>query len=182
MGSRLRVAAGIAGCLGRLITQRIIGTPMRHTIPRGRCGFTLIEILIVTFIIGILMGIGIPSYLHSRAGAQRDMCREDRRTADRWLQIYVHREQQTPEDIQEVIDAGYVSPFRCPGGGTYELRFPEGTEEETATYHPVPYLWCSVHGSDHETEEEEEGPELEAEPVPEPLPDPDPPPARRPRR
>lgn len=58
-----------------------------------------------------------------------------------------------------------------PGGGTYELRLPEDAREETASYHPVPCLWCSVHGSEHEPDEagEEEEPEIEPVPVPIPL-------------
>jgi len=131
---------------------------------RHHGGFTLLEVLIVTFVIGIIMGIAIPSYLSSREGSHRDICRENRRTADRWLRIYVDKEQHTPEDIQELVDAGYLSLVHCPGGGTYELVVPEGTPEETETYHPVPYLRCTVHGADRETEDEEE----EVEVLPDP--------------
>ncbi|HUV38465.1 MAG TPA: prepilin-type N-terminal cleavage/methylation domain-containing protein [Planctomycetota bacterium] len=135
-------------------------------------GFTLIELMIVVFVIGVIMGIAIPSYLHSRERAQEDICRENRATIDRWLAVFVQTEHRTPEAVDELIDGGYISPTRCPAGGTWELRFPEGTPEETAIYHPIPYVRCSVHGSLHETDEaeEEEVPEIEVRPIERPAP------------
>jgi len=134
-------------------------------------GFTLIELMVVVFVIGVLSGIAIPSYLTSRQHAQKDICRENRHTIDRWLQVYVQTEQRTPVDLQELIDGGYISPTRCPAGGKYELRLPADAPEETATYHPVPYVWCSVHGSDHaENAEDEDPPEIEIRPIEKALP------------
>jgi prepilin-type N-terminal cleavage/methylation domain-containing protein len=145
---------------------RMVSTGRR---PASRA-FTLLELIIVVFIIGIILGIAIPGWLVSREIAHEETCKRNRDTADKWLRAYVYQENRTPETIDELVDAGYISPIRCPGGGTYELRIPEDVPEETDTYHPIPYLWCSVHGSEHEDEEDEEPaeeePDIELEPAP----------------
>ncbi len=50
--------------------------PLRHPLPkrRARRGFTLVEIMIVVMIIGVLLNIAAPSFIHARDSGQSKSC------------------------------------------------------------------------------------------------------------
>ena len=119
-------------------------------------GFTMIELMVVAFIIGVIMGIAIPMYISSRQVAQREACRATRRKIDQELIIFTSDTQHTPVHINELLNSGYLPPVSCPAGGTFELRLRADAPPESEFYHPAPYVWCSVHGSDVESEEDDD--------------------------
>ena len=61
---------------------------LRHRAPRGEGGFSLIEVLVTTLIIGILAGIAIPLFFSQRDKAYDVRAKQMVRTAQGAIEIY----------------------------------------------------------------------------------------------
>ena len=92
-------------------------------------GFTLVEIMIVVAIIGILLGIAIPSFLRARETARGRACQENLQKIDsakeQWA-IETNRPNDYACDQTWTTWVGadkYIkkTPI-CPAGGTYTIN------------------------------------------------------------
>lgn len=107
---------------------------------RSEKGFTLIEILIVVFIISLILAIAVPNYTKSTEKAQEELCRNTRKMAEASLSLYILDKKKNGTSgitFQELIDEGYLKeePL-CPSGGTYTI----GTGQNG-----TPVIQCSIH-------------------------------------
>jgi general secretion pathway protein G len=71
-------------------------------------GFTLIEMMIVIFIMVILMGIAVPLYQQSITRARESVLREDLYTLRNAIDQYTLDKQKAPQTLADLVDAGYV--------------------------------------------------------------------------
>jgi len=66
--------ASLYGQIERLMKGRFSMHSYPSTRPASRCGFTLVEIMIVVLIIGILLAIAAPSFISSRETSRSKAC------------------------------------------------------------------------------------------------------------
>ena len=71
-------------------------------------GFTLIELMVVISIIVILMSVAIPRYQASILRARETVLRDDLYTLRSVIDQYTLDKQKAPQNLQEVVDAGYL--------------------------------------------------------------------------
>jgi prepilin-type N-terminal cleavage/methylation domain-containing protein len=113
---------------------------MRAVHHHRRRGFTLIEILIVTGIIGILITIAVPSFVRAREGARSKTCSQNLRVIESAKDQFL-MEANLPRTAT-VSEANITGPLNylknmplCPSQGTYTV----GTGDTDAT--------CSIGGT-----------------------------------
>jgi general secretion pathway protein G len=90
-------------------------------------GFTLTEVMIVVFIIGLLAAIVIPNYVHARTVSRRNTCIANLRQIDNAKQTWAMEKGKVSTDAPEVTDlVGSDRYLRqvpiCPGDGEYTLE------------------------------------------------------------
>lgn len=73
-----------------------------------RRGFTIIELMIVLTIIGILVGIAIPTYQKSLIRANETVLRSNLFTLRTMIDEYTYDKQKGPQTLQELVDQGYL--------------------------------------------------------------------------
>ncbi len=133
---------------------------MRNSFSKQQ-GFTLVEISIVVLIIGLLAGIGVPSFVRARTDSQRSLCISNLRVIDgakeQWALID-RRNQGDPVNEDEVDTLVRNGMPHCPAGGGYtygvvgEAPACSLAEEQQ---HVLPWA-SSPEQSEEATEEEEE--------------------------
>jgi prepilin-type N-terminal cleavage/methylation domain-containing protein len=92
-------------------------------------GFTLVEIMIVVAIIGLLVAIAIPNFVHSRAQSQATACINNLRQIDYAVQQFAMENGKAPgstinfpDDLTPYIKLNSDSSIPgCPASGTYSL-------------------------------------------------------------
>jgi len=87
---------------------------------RKSSGFTLVEIMIVTMIIGLILAIAIPNYLNAKRDSMKYTCIGNLRQIDSAKSIWATENLGTPEMEDLVPDYIRKTP-ECPSGGEYTL-------------------------------------------------------------
>lgn len=99
-------------------------------------GLTLIEVLIVVFIISIILAILVPNYSKSTEKAQEKLCFATEKMVEAQMELYridVGGEIASTEDLYKLVEEGYLKELPvCPAHGEYRI---EGKS-----------LFCSKHG------------------------------------
>jgi prepilin-type N-terminal cleavage/methylation domain-containing protein len=103
-------------------------------------GFTLVEIMIVVAVIGLLLGIAVPSWVKTRTTAQTKVCIEQlfqiESAKQQWGVEVGKGDGDVPDDADLFGPTLYmkVRPV-CPAGGDYELMAIGQTATCTITGH-----------------------------------------------
>ncbi|HJX83498.1 MAG TPA: prepilin-type N-terminal cleavage/methylation domain-containing protein [Candidatus Angelobacter sp.] len=71
-------------------------------------GFTLIELIIVIFIMGILLGIAIPIYKTHVLRANEAVLKEDLSTMRQAIDQFTQDKQRAPQALEDLVAAGYL--------------------------------------------------------------------------
>ncbi len=71
-------------------------------------GFTLLELLIVMFIMAILLAIAAPIYSHSVLSAREAVLRNDLFELRKLISQYTLDKQKAPQSLDDLVQAGYL--------------------------------------------------------------------------
>jgi prepilin-type N-terminal cleavage/methylation domain-containing protein len=105
---------------------------------RDQRGLTLIEMLVVLFIIGVIVAIALPNLKAAGEAAQEKACSANRRLIGAQADNFFLEIGRYPKDVPELQRKGFLrTQPTCPTKGSYRIR-PEASEEKRVT--------CTVHG------------------------------------
>lgn len=93
---------------------------MRKAVKKS--GFTLVEIMIVVFIIALLMAIAVPNFIHARDRARDNSCLKNLELIDNAkMQLSMQCGKNTGECVNwsDIIPDYLQAQPVCPSGGTY---------------------------------------------------------------
>jgi general secretion pathway protein G len=74
----------------------------------GRCGFTLIEMMIVMTIISILVSIAVPMYQKAILRAKESLLRSNLFTLRTMIDEYTVDKQKAPQSLTDLVSEGYL--------------------------------------------------------------------------
>jgi len=85
-------------------------------------GFTLIEIVIVVFVLGVLLAIGVPNFVQARLQTHKNLCINNLRiieaAKEQWA-LTNRKAEGEPVNESEVNTFLRAGPALCPAGGHY---------------------------------------------------------------
>lgn len=88
-------------------------------------GFTLVEVAVVLVILGLLLGVVMPSILHARAAAQAKNCIENLWQIEQAKEQYAmdaHLRTGADVTVDDLVPTYLTSFPTCPAGGTYMVN------------------------------------------------------------
>ena len=92
----------------------------------NRRAFTLVEVLIVTAIIGVIAAIGMPNFMTARKNAMLNTCKSNMRQIDSSIVRYSADSGSYPSDLA-ALSPDYIRTIpTCPLGGDYEYNSSTG--------------------------------------------------------
>jgi general secretion pathway protein G len=94
-------------------------------------GFTLIEIMIVIFIIAILVSVAVPAYNQSILRARESVLRQNLFTLRSVISQYTLDKQKAPQALDDLITAGYLK--QIPTDPTTTRNDSWAVDEDTDT-------------------------------------------------
>jgi general secretion pathway protein G len=80
---------------------------VRHEYKSAR-GFTLVELMIVIFMIGILMSIAIPKWQIAVRRARETVLMQDLKTLRDVIDQYTQDKHAAPQSLEDLVSAGYL--------------------------------------------------------------------------
>lgn len=106
--------------------------------PRGRDGFTLMELMIVVAIIMILLGMGAGNYQRSVLRSKEAVLAQDLYVLRQAVDQYTLDKQEAPQSLEDLVSAGYLRavPVDPMTGGTdWNLEYSDTvlSPEQTTT-------------------------------------------------
>src|SRR5262245_56434405 len=96
----------------------------------SQSGWTLLEIMIVVFVIGLLAAIAIPNFIHARSNSCEARCINNLRQIDAGGQTWASENNKqssdtyTLDDIKDYFQRDRIP--QCPSGGQYGPTFTVG--------------------------------------------------------
>ncbi len=102
-------------------TPPLAGAP-EDSVTMNHRGFTLVEIIMVVFVLGMLLAIGIPNYLRARTETQKNLCINNLRVLDAAKEEWALTDRKTqgePVNEDEVNALLKTGTPHCPAGGHY---------------------------------------------------------------
>jgi general secretion pathway protein G len=100
-------------------------------------GFTLLEIMVVVFILGVLVTIAVPSWMNARARAQARTCSANLRQIHQAKEMYAlanRLQNGAPVQMSDLVPQYLQAEPFCPaGGGTAYTVNPVGTDPTCPT-------------------------------------------------
>lgn len=105
---------------------------------RDQRGLTLIEMLVVLFIIGVIIAIALPNLKAAGETAQEKACEANRRLIGAQADNFFLEMGRYPTGVKELKQRGYLrTEPACPAKGTYRI-LPKAPVEKRVK--------CTVHG------------------------------------
>lgn len=84
------------------------GNPVGANMSRRRCGFTLIELMIVMAITAILLSVAVPIYNRSITRAKESVLKNNLFTMRTVIDEYTYDKQKAPQNLQDLVSEGYL--------------------------------------------------------------------------
>lgn len=87
--------------------SRVCLLDQRRALRRDR-GFTLLELMIVIFIILILASVAMPLYTHHVREAREAVQKQNLQTINKLIEAYKLDKRQSPQSLDDLVNAGYL--------------------------------------------------------------------------
>lgn len=117
------------------------------TKPRG---FTLIELVIVISMVLVLMAIALPMYNRSITNAKEARFKNNLSVLNEMIQRYSEDKRQAPQQLQDLVDAGYLKSIPDDITGSNTTWVTEQEQDPEKAWNPDQMGIASVHSGSEE--------------------------------